>query len=257
LYLDLKTATFLFFAGALGGALNAVAGGGSFIAFPALLFSGVAPVPANATTTVALWLGTTASSGAYRKHLDISRRVMIPLAVTSVLGGIAGAYLLLHTPAQTFLRVLPWLMLGATLLFIFGRQLARGSRGSIAHGASTSALAVATIFELVVAVYGGYFGGGLGILNLAMFAALGMTDIHAMNALKVVLGGIINGIAAITFVFAGAVVWKQGSIMIVGALIGGYLGAHYAQKLPAVWVRAFVITVGLGMTVYFFWKGYR
>ncbi len=257
MYLGLQTAIVLFFAGVLGGALNAVAGGGSFIAFPALMFAGVAPIAANATNTVALWVGVTASSGAYRKHLDISRRVMIPLAVISVIGAIAGAYLLLHTPARTFLHVLPWLMLGATLLFMFGARLARGSGGSMAKDASNSALAVAVVFELVVAVYGGYFGGGVGILNLAMLAALGMTDIHAMNALKVVLGGIINGIAVITFVLAGAVVWKQGSVMIVGALFGGYFGAHYAQKLPPAWIRGFVVTVGTAMTAYFFWTGYR
>lgn len=250
------TIVFLFFAGALGGALNAVAGGGSFIAFPALLFSGVAPIPANATNTVALWVGVTASTGAYRKHLDISRRVMVPLAVTSVIGGIGGAYLLLHTPAQTFLRVLPWLMLGATLLFIFGGRLSGSQRG-LAHDISTSALAFAGLFELVVAVYGGYFGGGVGILNLAMLAAIGMTDIHAMNALKVVLGGIINGISVVTFALAGVVAWKQGSVMIVGAIVGGYFGAHYAQKLPPAFIRAFVILVGLGMTAYFFWKAYH
>jgi uncharacterized membrane protein YfcA len=257
LYLGLQTIIFLFFAGALGGALNAVAGGGSFVAFPALLFSGVAPIAANATNTVALWVGVTASSGAYRRHLDVSRRVMVPLAITSLIGGIAGAYLLLHTPAQTFLRVLPWLMLGATLLFMFGNRLARDSGGSIAKDASISALAIAALFELVVAVYGGYFGGGVGILNLAMLAALGMTDIHAMNALKVVLGGIINGIAVVTFVLAGAVAWKQGSIVIVGALFGGYFGAHYAQKLPGAWIRSFVVLVGTAMTAYFFWKGYH
>lgn len=257
MYLGLPTVIFLFVAGALGGALNAVAGGGSFIAFPALLFSGVAPIAANATNTVALWVGTTASGGAYRKHLDISRRVMIPLTVTSLIGGIAGAYLLLHTPAQTFLRVLPWLMLGATLLFVFGNRLSRGTGGSIAHDASTTALAVASLFELVVAVYGGYFGGGVGILNLAMLAALGMTDIHAMNALKVVLGGLINGIAVVTFILAGAVVWKEGSVVTLGALCGGYFGAHYAQKLPGTWIRGFVIAVGTTMTAYFFWKGYR
>ena len=250
------TIIFLFFAGALGGALNAVAGGGSFIAFPALLFTGVAPIAANATNTVALWVGVTASTGAYRKHLDLSRRVMIPLAVTSLIGGIAGAYLLLHTPPQTFLRVLPWLMLGATLLFIFGGRLARSQNG-LAHDISMSALVFASVFELVVAVYGGYFGGGVGILNLAMLAIVGMTDIHAMNALKVVLGGIINGVAVITFVVAGAVVWKQGVVMIAGAILGGYLGAHYALRLPQAWIRVFVIVVGTGMTVYFFWKGYH
>ncbi len=254
--MDLQTAIFLFFAGVLGGALNAVAGGGSFIAFPALMFSGVPPIQANATNAVALWVGVTASSGAYRKHLDISRRVMIPLAVTSVIGGIVGAFLLLRTPAHTFLEILPWLMLGATLLFVFGGRLARGSKSGLAHDASRTAIAVAALFELVVAVYGGYFGGGVGIVNLAMLAALGMTDIHAMNALKVVLGGIINGIAVVTFIVAGAVAWKPGFIMIAGAIVGGYFGAHYAQRLPQSWIRAFVIAVGTGMTIYFFWKAY-
>jgi uncharacterized membrane protein YfcA len=254
--LDLHTAIFLFLAGVLGGALNAVAGGGSFIAFPALMFSGVPPIQANATNAVALWVGVTASSGAYRKHLDISRRVMIPLAVTSVIGGIVGAFLLLRTPVHTFLQVLPWLMLGATLLFVFGGRLARGSKSGLAHDASRTAIAVAALFELVVAVYGGYFGGGVGIVNLAMLAALGMTDIHAMNALKVVLGGMINGIAVVTFTVAGAVAWKPGFIMIAGAIVGGYFGAHYAQRLPQSWIRAFVIAVGTGMTIYFFWKAY-
>ncbi len=254
--MDLHTHIFLFVAGVLGGALNAVAGGGSFIAFPALMFSGVAPISANATNTVALWVGVTASTGAYRKHLDISRRVMIPLAVTSVVGGITGAFLLLRTPAHTFLRVLPWLMLGATLLFVFGGRLARGSKSGLGHDASTRAIVAAAIFELVVAVYGGYFGGGVGILNLAMLATLGMTDIHAMNALKVVLGGIINGTAVVTFAFKGAIAWKPGVIMIVGAIVGGYFGAHYAQKLPQAWIRAFVIVVGTAMTGYFLWKAY-
>jgi len=253
--LPIHIAIFLFIAGALGGALNAVAGGGSFIAFPALLFTGVPPIPANATNTVALWVGVTASGGAFRKHLDISKRVMVPLAVTSVIGGIAGAYLLLHTPAQTFLRVLPWLMLGATLLFAFGARLGK-SGGGVRDDISTSALVFASVFELIVSVYGGYFGGGVGILNLAMLAVIGMTDIHAMNALKVVLGGIINGVAVVTFIVKGAVVWKQGTVMIAGAVLGGYLGARYSLKLPPAWIRAFVIVVGTGMTAYFFWKAY-
>src|SRR4029077_12058481 len=133
----------------------------------------------------------------------------------------------------------------------------RASKSSLAHDAAPSALAVASLFELVVSVYGGYFGGGVGILNLAMLAALGMTDIHAMNALKVVLGGIINGVAVVAFIVAGAVVWREGSIMIVGAIFGGYFGAHYAQKLPPAWIRGFVIAVGLAMTAYFFWKDYH
>jgi uncharacterized membrane protein YfcA len=181
---------------------------------------------------------------------------MVPLGVTSVVGGIGGAFLLLHTPAHTFLRVLPWLMLGATLLFVFGRKLSRGSKSGLAHDATTNAIVVAAIFELVVAVYGGYFGGGVGIMNLAMLAALGMTDIHAMNALKVLLGGIINAMAVVTFTLAKAVAWKPGVVMIAGAIVGGYFGAHYAQKLPQPWIRAFVIVVGTSMTIYFFWKAY-
>src|SRR5947209_11014109 len=189
--------------------MNAVAGGGSFIAFPALLFTGVPVIPANATNTLALWVGTTASGGAYPQKLDISRRVMIPLVMASMVGGLAGALLLIRTPPQTFLRVLPWLLLGATLLFAFGRHLTGRISAGISHESSNAAVAGASIFELFVAVYGGYFGGGMGIMNLAMLAAIGMTDMHAMNALKVVLGGFINGVATFTFIATGAIAWKQ------------------------------------------------
>jgi uncharacterized membrane protein YfcA len=256
--LTIESILFLFFAGALGGALNSVAGGGSFIAFPALLFTGVPPIPANATNTIALWTAAAASGGAYRKRLDVPRRVMIPLLTVSLLGGLLGALLLLKTPAQTFMRVLPWLTLGATLLFAFGKKLA-GSRQSVIehdHEASTAALAGTTLFQLCVAIYGGYFGGGMGIVMLAMLAVLGMTDIHAMNALKSVLGFVINGVAVITFIVAGAVYWKHGIVMIAGGMVGGYVGAHYALKMPQSWIRTFVVLVGAAMTVYFFWKSY-
>jgi uncharacterized protein len=254
--LTLATIIFLFGAGALGGALNSVAGGGSFIAFPALLFTGVPPIPANATNTIALWTGAAASGGAYRKRLDVARRVMVPLLTASLVGGVIGAILLLKTPAHTFMRVLPWLTLGATLLFAFGKKLA-GRRGSvIEHEASRGALVATTFFQFCVAIYGGYFGGGMGIVMLAMLAALGMTDIHAMNALKSVMGFVINGVAVVTFVVAGAVYWKHGIIMILGGIAGGYLGAHYAMKMPQSWIRWFVVLVGAGMTAYFFWKSY-
>jgi uncharacterized membrane protein YfcA len=231
--LTLETIIFLFFAGAIGGALNAVAGGGSFVAFPALLFTGVPPIPANATNTIALWTGAAASGGAYRSKLDIPRRVMVPLLGASLVGGLVGAVLLLKTPAHTFMRVLPWLTLGATLLFAFGKKLAGGRASVIEHEASTRALAATTLFQFAVAVYGGYFGGGMGIVMLAMLAALGMTDIHAMNALKSVMGFVINGVAVVTFIVA-----------------------HYAMKLPQKWIRVFVVLVGAGMTIYFFWKSY-
>jgi uncharacterized membrane protein YfcA len=254
--LTLESAIFLFFAGVLGGALNAVAGGGSFVAFPALLFTGVPPIPANATNTIALWTAAAASGGAYRKQLDVPRRVMIPLLAASFVGGLAGAFLLLKTPAHTFMRVLPWLTLAATLLFAFGKNLSGGRASVIEHEASTAALVATTLFQLCVGVYGGYFGGGMGIVMLAMLATLGMTDIHAMNALKSVLGFVINGAAVVTFILAGAVYWKPGTVMIIGAIGGGYLGAHYALKMPQTWIRMFVVLVGAGMTAYFFWKSY-
>jgi uncharacterized membrane protein YfcA len=248
---------FLFFAGALGGAINAVAGGGSFVAFPALLFTGVPPIPANATNTLALWVGTTASGGAYRKQLGIPKRVMIPLIVASGIGGIAGAFLLIRTPAYTFLKVLPWLLLGATLLFVFGKHLTGRISAGISRESSNGAIAGASVFELCVAVYGGYFGGGLGIVNLAMLSALGMTDIHAMNKLKVILGAVINGVAALAFVATGFILWPQARVMTAGAVLGGYSAAHYAQKLPQASIRRFVIAIGVLMTIYFFVRAYR
>jgi uncharacterized protein len=254
--LNFYNAIFLFFAGALGGGINAVAGGGTFVAFPALLFSGVPAIPANATNTLSLWVGTTASGGAYPQKLNIRPRLWVPLVVTSLIGGLSGAILLVHTPPQTFLRVLPWLMLGATLLFAFGRPLTGRISAGISHDASNASVAGASIFELLVAVYGGYFGGGIGIMNLAMLAALGMTDIHAMNKLKVRLGGVINGVATVTFIVTKAIVWPQAMVLTAGAVLGGYSTAHFAQKLPPSWIKAFVSAVGSAMTAYFFWRGY-
>ena len=237
--------------------MNAVAGGGSFVAFPALLFTGIAPVPANATNTLSLWVGTTASGGAYRNRLKIPRRVLVPLLIMSFIGGLTGALLLIKTPAQTFLRVIPWLMLAATLLFAFGRHLTGRIAAGISHGASKGAVAGASFFELLVATYGGYFGGGIGIMNLALFAALGMTDIHEMNALKVVLVTVINGVAAVTFIATRSIVWPQALVMIAGAACGGYSAAHYAQKLPPQLIRGLVIALGVGMTGYFLVKACR
>ena len=250
-------AVLLLLAGALGGAINAVAGGGSFITFPALLFARVAPVAANATSTIALWVGTSASGGAYRSKLKFSRRVTAPLLVASIIGGIIGAVLLIKTPAQTFMRVIPWLMLAAALLFTFGKYLTSRVSADIEREASNRAIISAAIFELLVAIYGGYFGGGVGLMNLAMLAPLGMGDIHAMNALKVVLGSTTNGVATFLFVISGLIMWRQALVMTLGALAGGYVTAHYAQKLSQEWIRRFVIVAGMATTIYFFVKAYR
>jgi uncharacterized protein len=250
-----QTAVLLFGAALLGGAMNAVAGGGSFIAFPTLLFTGVPPIPANATNTVALWTGLAFSGGAFRRHVNAGIRVVVALLTASLLGGVVGAVLLLRTPAHTFMRVLPWLMFAATLLFIFGRQLVR-SNAAVAHDTRTGALLAATFFQLLVAIYGGYFGGGMGIVILAMLTAFGMADIHQMNALKIVLSTATNGVAVVIFIASRAVYWRQALVMIVGAALGGYFGAHYSLRLPQKYVRWFVIAVGASMTTYFFARVY-
>lgn len=249
----------LFFAAILGGTLNAVAGGGSFIGFPTLIFTGVPPIQANATNTVALWPGSVASAGAYRGVLNTQRKQLLMLGVASIAGGALGAILLLHTPQTTFLKLVPFLLLAATLLFTFGgmltARLRKGMRKSTAPGwVGTAGLAV---MQFVIAAYGGFFGGGIGILMLAMYSVIGMDNIHAMNGLKALMASCINGVAVITFIVAGAIYWPEALVMIVGAIIGGYGGASVARRLDPRLIRRFVIAVGFIMTIYFFVKAPR
>jgi uncharacterized protein len=248
----------LLVAAGVAGALNALAGGGSFISFPALLFMGIPPVEANATNTVALWPGLVASAMAYLKRLNAPLRVLAPLLVTSVVGGWAGALLLLKTPQHTFMRLVPWLLLAGTLLFAFGNSL-RGLVGKTAvvedlHDISVKATVLGSIAELLVAIYGGYFGAGIGFMALAMLALMGMRDIHAMGAIRTLLAVAINAAAVVTFIVARAVLWPQCLVMIAGSLAGGWFGAHYAQRTDPQRVRAMVIGVGVAMTMYFFIK---
>ena len=257
---------FLICAGMLAGALNSVAGGGGFVAFPAMLFAGISPIQANASQTVALWPGAAASVGAYRReYTRENRRLLWPLFVTSFIGAVAGALLLLHTPQQTFVRLIPWLLLTATLLFALGGKITgwirrRIERGVRAHegvdAAPVSKLAVVggTFVQLAFAVYIGYFGGGAGILILSLLALMGFEKIHTMNAFKISLVLVANGIAVATFILAKVVVWHPAMVMMMGSIVGGYLGAWYAQKLNPRHIRQFVIFVGASMTAYFFWK---
>jgi uncharacterized membrane protein YfcA len=254
--LSFTHALFLFFAAAIAGTLNALAGGGSFVAFPALLFVGLPAVQANATNTVALWPGLAASLLAYLKKLNAPARLLIPLLVTSLAGGWAGAMLLLHTPQQTFMRLVPWLLLSGTLLFAFGNRI-RAIAGSTTviddlRQLSLRAIVVTSIVELPVAVYGGYFGAGVGFILLGMLAGMGMRDVNAMGALRTLLAAAINAAAVVTFILAGAVLWRQCTVMIVGAFTGGWFGARYAMRSDPRKVRAAVITIGLAMTAYFF-----
>lgn len=254
--LSIPDAVILFAAAVVAGTLNSVAGGGSFISFPTLLFTGVPPIEANATNTVALWPGVVASVGAYRREFAAQLRAVVLLGSVSLVGGLLGALLLLKTPETTFLKVLPWLLLFATLLFTFGRTLTR--RVKLALGPTRTPhwfpLVGVCFIQLAIAVYGGFFGGGIGIMMLAGLALLGMENIHAMNALKTLLGSLINGIAVIAFIAAGVVAWPQAILMIAGAILGGYGGAWYAQKIDPRLVRGAVIITGALMTAYFFWR---
>ncbi len=254
-------AALLFAAAGAGGAINSVAGGGSFIAFPALLFAGVAPVPANATNTVALWPGSVASAVAYRRELRSARREVVPLGVAALVGGLGGALLLLHTSETVFVALIPWLLLFATVVFTFGARVGRWlTRLPMGTGQEQEGmrapLPLAVLVQLAISVYGGYFGGGMGIMMLAVLAVLGMTNIHEMNGVKNVLATLINGVAVVSFIVARAVDWGPGVVMIVGGMAGGYLGARAARRVEQALVRRLVLVVAWSMTTFFFAKTY-
>ncbi len=246
---------FLFVAALVAGALNSVAGGGGFIAFPALIFTGMPPINANATNTAALWPGTVASTGAYRNVLHAeARRMVAPLVITGLLGGLLGALVLLHTPQTTFMRLVPWMMLSATLLFLFSSRITRWVRRRTEgiEQASRFGMALAMLVQFGLALYIGFFGAGAGIVMLAMFALMGIKSIHTMNGLKTLLASVCNGMALLTFIVAKAIVWPQAILMLIAAALGGYGGAWYAQKIAPEKVRVFAIVVGFAMSAYFF-----
>ncbi|MBZ5509286.1 MAG: sulfite exporter TauE/SafE family protein [Acidobacteriia bacterium] len=246
----------LFLAAAAGGTVNSVAGGGGFIAFPSLLFSGVPSINANATSTVALWPGTLASTGAYRKALsaELLKRIL-PLVIITFLGSSVGSILLLKTRQATFDKLIPWLLLAATLLFSFsGKVTAWINRHHSESGPSAMRVIGVTMLQACVAVYIGYFGAGVGIVMLALLAMMGIENIHSMNGLKTLLATCGNAVAVIVFIIAGAVFWRQALVMIFGGALGGYVGAWYAQKMNPRTVRYVMILIGFSMTAYFFWR---
>jgi uncharacterized membrane protein YfcA len=254
-------ALFLFGAAFLAGIVNSVAGGGGFLTFPSLLFSGVPPIAANATSTAAVWPGTVASSFAYKKAFFTTpeaKRLLPPLLITGIIGGIAGAYILLHTPQSTFLRLVPWMMLGATLLFLFSSKITAWVRSHLgAHENSKAMFYGGLALELFLAIYIGYFGAGVGILTLALLSLLGVEDIHTMNGMKAVLVSVVNGVSLVIFIINRAIFWPEASVMIVAAIIGGYGGAYWAQRLQAKHVRMVVISIGFTLTIYFFIRNGR
>jgi uncharacterized membrane protein YfcA len=238
----------LFGAAFFAGVINSIAGGGSFLTFPSLVFGGVPAVMANASSTVALVPGSVASAISYRSDIEqLDEQHIKSWWIICILGGAVGAALLLFTSDRTFRQVAPWLLLFATLLFAFGPQVSVAFRGRL-H--SNQPLMLMLLFP--IAVYGGYFGGGIGIMILAAFRLYGFTDIHGMNGIKAILGGSLNAIAAIIFISAREVRWLPALVMMVAAILGGYLGPAFARRLRPTVIRSVVIAVGILMTAYFF-----
>jgi uncharacterized membrane protein YfcA len=240
----------VFAAGFVAGMINSVAGGGTLVSFPALIWTGVDPIQANVTSTVSLWPGSLGGMIGFRRELGESRHWMLMLVGPSVIGGLVGAFLLLLTPAPVFAFIVPWLILFATVLFAVGEPLSRRfARLNSVDVGSQKWLAAAIAFQFFVAVYGGYFGAGIGILMLAALSLLGLRDIHQMNALKNFFAVSINLIAALYFVLTGPVHWRFALFMALGSVAGGYGGAGLARKLGRSFVRRAVIFIGLAMAL--------
>ena len=244
-------AVVLLSAASLAGALNAVAGGGTFLTFPALVYAGVPPIPANATSTLAVFPGYLTGALGFRRELAaIDRGRLLRLLGLGLLGGLAGSLLLLVTPAEVFRAVVPWLLLVATLVFAVGDTVA--SRFRDKTGRAPVPLGPGLF---VVSVYGGYFNGGLGIMLMALFAAAGMRDLNAMNGLKGGVSFVLSAISVATFAAAGLIAWPQAVLMMAGSTAGGYLGARIARVMPRFAVRLLIVAVGLGMSALFFLRG--
>ncbi len=244
-------------AAALGGAINAVAGGGTIVTFPTLLAFGTPAIAANATSTLALVIGNIGSVFGYRRQMEPVRPWLRRFVPVSIVGAVLGSWLLTVTSEKAFARLVPFLILFATVLFCvqgaFRRLAVKAVAEEKAHVVQHRGVAGAIVFQFFVAVYGGYFGAGIGILMLASLGFIGLQDIHEMNALKTILGGLINLVAAVWFVFAGLIHWPQAGVMTVGAFAGYYLGSHYSQKIPQARVRQIITAIGLilsGVTFY-------
>ena len=247
----------LLLAAAAGGAINAVAGGGTLVTFPTLLFCGTPATVANATSTLALVIGTSGSLYGYRRHLENIRPWLWRFVPVSMAGGFVGSLLLTRTSDRTFSKLVPFLILFATVLFLAQgafRKLA--APGEDPRDAAAHAIPIwgAVLFQFAVAVYGGYFGAGIGILMLATLAYIGLSHIHEMNALKTVLGSLINLVAAIWFIVAGLIDWHKAGVMTLGAVLGYYLGSHYSQKIRQQRVRQIITAIGFILSAVTFYQ---
>jgi uncharacterized membrane protein YfcA len=246
----------------IAGVLNAVAGGGSFLSFPALLGTGILPVQANATNTVALWPGQLTSIAAYREDIRKNQRLVVPMTVAGLLGGTAGALVLLQTPQSTFMRLVPWLLLVAATIFALSRPMTRWldqikaarrrhPASPMTRGPRRGLVFLAT---MMVCFYIGYFGAGAGFLIMTLLSLLGLEDLNEINALKVVSTSAANGVAFLIFVIGNQVAWRYCVVAMLACAIGGYMSARFARVIPQPVLRGIVIAIGFGMAGWYFWK---
>jgi len=250
----------LFFAGFIAGGMNAIAGGGTILTFPALIFLGLPAINANATSTIALLPGALGGVLGYRRNLHAAGRWIRLFSGVSLLGGLLGGILLTKTPPELFEWLVPFLILFATILFAAREFFSRIFRVGLEHqqsGPNSRWLAGALLFQFGVAVYGGYFGAGIGILMLASLGMLGIGSVHQMNTVKNVLGFLINIVAAGYFIFAGLIRWPAAGFMALGAITGGYTCAYYSQKIPQLTVRRLITAIGFMLALITFIKQLR
>ena len=244
----------LLIASLLAGMVNGMAGGGSFISFPALLGVHIPPVNANATNTVALWPGQLASMFAFRAELRVGRKLIVPVMLAGAVGGIVGALVLLHTSQSTFQSLVPWLLLFATALFALSgpvnKRLKRAARDPEAEHPFPIGIFICL---LLVSFYIGYFGAGAGFLVITTLSLFGVKNLNEVNALKALCTTLANGVAVVTFIIAGAVYWEQFFVMVGLATLGGYLGAAYSRKLNPSILRGIVIATGTALSAYYFY----
>lgn len=234
--------------GVVAGAMNAVAGGGTLLTFPTLIWTGLSPIHANATNTVALVPGALAGAWGYRREMQNTESKRYVLLIPSLIGGLIGGILLRYTPPATFAALVPALILFAVILFALQEPIQKKLRGATV-ATEPQWLWGASALQLLTGIYGGYFGAGMGIMMLATLSLLGFANIHQMNGLKNLLGTTINFTAALYFIYAGLVHWPEALVMAIGAIVGGYGGAGLARKLGAKFVRWSVIVIGVGMAL--------
>lgn len=247
-YLWLVAASFI------AGVMNAMAGGGSFISFPAMLAIGVPPIQANATNTVALWPGQLTSVWALRT--DLRRDLVAVVVAASIVGGVGGAIVLLRTPQVTFMHMVPWLLLVASVLFGISGPVSRWLRQRSDQPRVARSPSMVALFLVIVPVtfYIGYFGAGAGFLLMSALALFGIEEMNALNSLKVLAACTSNFCAVVTFIFGGAIVWHYCLVSMVFAAIGGYVGAQYARGMNPAVLRTIVVVTGCAMAAYFFWR---